>query len=52
MYPARVVVLFNELFYARIATDGFLESAPSTADPHLQALAWNLKARVAMAESG
>jgi len=29
----------------------FLESTLSTADPHLQALAWDLKARVAMAES-
>ena len=35
---------------ARTAADGFLESALSTADPHLQALAWDLKTRVAMAE--
>src|SRR5262245_10146296 len=35
---------------ARLEADGFLESALSTADPHLQALAWEMKARVAMAE--
>jgi tetratricopeptide (TPR) repeat protein len=36
---------------ARSTADGFLESALSTADPHLRALAWDLKARVAMAEN-
>ena len=36
---------------ARTAADGFLKSALSTSDPHLQALAWDLQARVAMAES-
>jgi len=36
---------------ARTAADGFLKSALSTSDPYLQALAWDLKARVAMAES-
>jgi tetratricopeptide (TPR) repeat protein len=35
---------------ARTEADGFLASALSTADPHLQALAWDLKTRVAMAE--
>jgi len=30
--------------------DGFLESALSSADPHLQALAWEMKTRVAEAE--
>src|SRR5262249_3883133 len=30
--------------------DGFLESALSTSDPYLHALAWEMKARVAMAE--
>src|SRR6266481_3245394 len=35
---------------ARIEVDDLLESALSTADPHLQALAWEAKARVAMAE--
>ena len=36
---------------ARTAAEGFLKSALSTSDPHLQALAWDLKTRVAMAES-
>jgi DNA-binding winged helix-turn-helix (wHTH) protein/tetratricopeptide (TPR) repeat protein len=35
---------------ARIEVDDLLESALSTADPHLQALAWEMKTRVAMAE--
>jgi DNA-binding winged helix-turn-helix (wHTH) protein/tetratricopeptide (TPR) repeat protein len=35
---------------AHTAADRFLASVLSTADPHLQALAWDLKARVAMAE--
>ena len=35
---------------ARLEADGFLESSLSTDDPHLQALAWELKARVAMVE--
>ena len=33
---------------AREAADRFLQSALSTADPHLHVLAWNMKARVAM----
>jgi DNA-binding winged helix-turn-helix (wHTH) protein/tetratricopeptide (TPR) repeat protein len=44
-------LMSGDLSSARTAADGFLESALSTADPHLQALAWDLKARVAMAES-
>jgi len=35
---------------ARLEADGFLDSALSTADPHLQALAWEMKTRVAMAQ--
>ena len=41
----------EDLSNARISADDFLESALSTADPFLQALAWDLKARVSMAES-
>jgi len=44
-------LLSGNIANARSAADGFLESTLSTADPHLQALAWDLKARVAMAES-
>ena len=36
---------------ARASADNYLQSALSTADPHLRALAWDLKARVAMAEN-
>jgi len=36
---------------ARTAADGVLKSALATSDPHLQALAWDLQARVALAES-
>ena len=35
---------------ARLEADRFLESALSTAEPNLQALAWEVGARVAMAE--
>ncbi len=44
-------LLSGNIVNARSAADGFLESALSIADPHLQALAWDLKARVAMAEN-
>ena len=44
-------LILGDLSSARTAADGFLESALSTADPHLQALAWDLKTRVAMAGS-
>jgi DNA-binding winged helix-turn-helix (wHTH) protein/tetratricopeptide (TPR) repeat protein len=36
---------------ARLEADRFLESALSTAEPNLQALAWDVGARVAMAEA-
>ena len=36
---------------ARREADGLLESALSTADPELHALAWEMKSRVAMAET-
>jgi tetratricopeptide (TPR) repeat protein len=35
---------------ARLEADAFLQSALSTADPHVQALAWEMNTRVAMAE--
>jgi tetratricopeptide (TPR) repeat protein len=40
----------GNLHKARLAADRFLESALSTAEPNLQGLAWELGARVAMAE--
>jgi DNA-binding winged helix-turn-helix (wHTH) protein/tetratricopeptide (TPR) repeat protein len=40
----------RNLVNARAEADRFLESALSTADPNLQALAWETEARVAMAE--
>ena len=44
-------LLSGNILNARTAADGFLESALSTSDPHLQALGWELKTRVAMAEN-
>lgn len=44
-------LLSGNIVNARTAADGFLKSAPSTSDPHLQALGWELQARVAIAES-
>src|SRR5262249_3324723 len=41
----------GKLAAARTEADCFLASAASTADPNLQALAWELQARVAMAEN-
>src|SRR5262249_41041945 len=35
---------------ARSEADAFLESALSTSDPHVQALAWEMKTRIAIAE--
>jgi tetratricopeptide (TPR) repeat protein len=35
---------------ARAEADAFLQPALSTADPHLQALAWEMKTRIAIAE--
>jgi len=40
----------GDLRKARLAADRFLQSALSTAEPNLQALAWEVGARVAMAE--
>ncbi|MGH3055346.1 MAG: hypothetical protein ACRDL7_10260, partial [Gaiellaceae bacterium] len=40
----------GSLHKARLAADGFLQSALATAEPNLQALAWEVGARVAMAE--
>ncbi len=39
----------GNLVNARREADGFLESALSTEDPNLQALAWEIKARIAIA---
>jgi len=36
---------------ARTAAEGVLKTALATSDPHLQALAWDLQARVALAEN-
>jgi DNA-binding winged helix-turn-helix (wHTH) protein/tetratricopeptide (TPR) repeat protein len=44
-------LLSENIVNARTAADGFLKSALSTSDPHLQALGWELQARVALAES-
>jgi DNA-binding winged helix-turn-helix (wHTH) protein/tetratricopeptide (TPR) repeat protein len=44
-------LLSGNILNARTAAVSFLESALSTADPHLHALAWDLKTRVAMAEN-
>jgi tetratricopeptide (TPR) repeat protein len=44
-------LLSGNIVNARTAADGFLKSALSTSDPHLQALGWELQARVAIAES-
>src|SRR6266550_2914082 len=43
-------LLSGNIVNARTAADGFLKSALPTSDPYLQALAWELKTRVAMAE--
>jgi DNA-binding winged helix-turn-helix (wHTH) protein/tetratricopeptide (TPR) repeat protein len=40
----------GNLAKARGEADAFLESALSTADPHIQALAWEMKTRIAIAE--
>jgi len=44
-------LLSGNIMNARTTADGFLKSALATSDPYLQALAWDLKARVAMAQS-
>jgi DNA-binding winged helix-turn-helix (wHTH) protein/tetratricopeptide (TPR) repeat protein len=43
-------LLAGNIVNARTAADGLLNSALSTSDPYLQALAWDLQARVALAE--
>jgi len=43
-------LLSGNIVRARAAAETSLVSALSTSDPHLQALAWDLKTRVAMAE--
>jgi hypothetical protein len=40
----------GNLAKARAEADAFLESALATADPHVQALAWEMKTRIAIAE--
>ena len=44
-------LLAGDVLNARIAADSFLEAALSTDDPHLQALAWEVKSRVAIAQN-
>ena len=44
-------LLAGNILRAHTAAEIFYESALSTADPHLQALAWELKTRVAIAEN-
>jgi hypothetical protein len=44
-------LMSGDLSRAGTAADSFLQSALSTADPHLQTLAWDLKTRVAMAKN-
>jgi DNA-binding winged helix-turn-helix (wHTH) protein/tetratricopeptide (TPR) repeat protein len=44
-------LLSGNIVNARTAADGLLKSALSTLDPYLQALAWDLKARVFLAEN-
>jgi len=44
-------LLSGNVANARAAADGLLKSALATSDPHLQALGWELQARVALAES-
>ncbi|MGH9794065.1 MAG: ATP-binding protein [Candidatus Acidiferrales bacterium] len=44
-------LLSGNILNARTTAASFLASALSTADPHLQALAWELKTRVAMADN-
>ena len=48
---SNVWLLSENVAKARTTADGVLKSALATSDPHLQALAWDLQARVAMAES-
>jgi tetratricopeptide (TPR) repeat protein len=43
-------LLSGNIVNARTAADGFLKSALCTSDPYLQALGWDLQARVAIAQ--
>ncbi len=45
-----VWLMAGNISKARAEADNFIASALSTADPHLQSLAWELHTRVAMAE--
>src|SRR5258708_21060284 len=47
---SNVWLLSGNFLNARLEADLLLQSALSTADPHMQALAWEMKTRVAMAE--
>jgi tetratricopeptide (TPR) repeat protein len=47
---SNVWLLSGNILNARLEADLLLKSALSTADPHMQALAWEMKTRVAMAE--
>src|SRR5262249_2306274 len=44
-------LLARNIQNARASADTYLQAALSTADPHLQALAWDLSTRLAMAEN-
>jgi DNA-binding winged helix-turn-helix (wHTH) protein len=44
-------LLAENMGRAHAAADEYFQSAMSTADPHLRALAWELKTRIAMAEN-
>jgi len=48
---SNALLLSGDIAHAGMAAREFFDSALSTADPHLQALAWELKTRVAMAEN-
>ena len=47
---SKVWLASGNLVNARGEADAFLESALSTADPHVQALAWEMKTQIAIAE--
>jgi tetratricopeptide (TPR) repeat protein len=47
---ARTWLALENITNARITAESFLECALSTADPNVQALAWELKTRIAIAE--
>jgi DNA-binding winged helix-turn-helix (wHTH) protein/tetratricopeptide (TPR) repeat protein len=47
---SNALLLSGNILKARTTADRFLESALSTADPHMHALAWELKARIAISD--